>query len=208
MARHSFLLGALAAALAFAAAPAAGVPVWATWTVDNSTTATASLPDGRSATFTGFPFSGGSGGGGTVTPAVPGIPSGDRHPVATIFPNATPGLNAVPGDLYFSLDLSNWTTDADTLFGLEDVVDFGVYRLELLDAALTPVRSRRPAHLAQRIPRARARERRPAAGCGARALRPRARHRQLDALVGLTALRHRRITRAATRNAGLSVSAA
>jgi hypothetical protein len=139
MAKPALLAGASAAALALWPLASAAVPIWATWTVDGATTASASLPDGRSATFTGFPFSGGTGGGGTTDPAVPGIPSGDRQPVLTIFPNDVAGSLVTPGDPYFSLDLGNWGIDAETSFGLEDIVDFATYRLELLDAAQNPL---------------------------------------------------------------------
>jgi len=136
MAQLAVLRGACAAALALVPLAANAVPIWGTWTLDSATTSTASLPDGRSATLTGFPVSGGSGGGGTANPPVPGIPSGQRAPVTTFFTTATAGVNPNPGDLIFSLDLGNWGVDAETTFGLEDVVDFAFYRLELLDSSL------------------------------------------------------------------------
>jgi hypothetical protein len=141
MAQHG-PLGVLTAALlgcASFAAPAQAVPVWATWTIHDATTATASLPDGRSAAFTGFPFSAGAGGGDLLVPAVPGLPSGVRPPLLTIFPTATAGVDPNGGDLYFSLDLINWGVDAETMFSIEDALDRLLYRLELLDATLTPL---------------------------------------------------------------------
>jgi hypothetical protein len=128
------------AVLAFATAPIASraAPIYATWTLDNLTTATGSLPDGRSATFTGFPTAASAGGGGTVTPALPGIPSGDRPPTLTFFPTDVGG-DPNAGDLFFTLDLGLWGIDAETSFSLEDLVDTSLYRLELQDASFTPL---------------------------------------------------------------------
>jgi hypothetical protein len=57
----------------------------------------------------------------------------------TIFPTAAADVDPTGGDLYFSLDLGNWGIDADTAVSIEDVLDRLTYRLELLDATLTPL---------------------------------------------------------------------
>ncbi len=80
----------LIATLALAATPALAVPVWATWTVDNATTATATIP-GHTATFTftGSPTTGGGESASpAVTPALPGIPSGNHPGRVVFFPTA------------------------------------------------------------------------------------------------------------------------
>ncbi len=41
--------------------------------------------------------------------------------------------------MIFSLDLANFGVDSQTAFGLEDVLDTAFYRLELLDAAMSPL---------------------------------------------------------------------
>jgi hypothetical protein len=48
-------------------------------------------------------------------------------------------VSPIGGDLYFSLDLGNWGIDVETTFGIEDVGASNIYRLELLDATLTPL---------------------------------------------------------------------
>jgi len=140
MAKHSFIAGALFVVLAVAAPSAHATSVWATWTLDNATTATASLPDGRSATFTGNPtIVNALGFHYVASPAVPGIPSGANAPSLTFVTKQPHPTQINPGELIFSLDLASFSVDSETAFGIEDVVDFAFYRLELLDSSLNPL---------------------------------------------------------------------
>jgi hypothetical protein len=140
LARHFFRAGAVLAAIVSAPLAGHAVPVWATWTLDSATTATASVPDGRNAAFTGHPtIVNALGFHYVATPAVPGIPSGANAPSLTFVTNQPHPTQIDPGDLIFSLDLGSFSVDAETAFGIEDVVDFAFYRLELLDASLSPL---------------------------------------------------------------------
>jgi hypothetical protein len=126
----------LAVALWLAPALAHGTPIYGSWALVDATTATVSLPDGRSGTFTGFPTAASSGGGGTVVPAMPGLPSGTRPSTLTFFTSAAAGTDPNAGDMIFSLDLGSWGIDGDTTFSIEDILDRALYRLELLDTSL------------------------------------------------------------------------
>lgn len=130
----------LAAVLWLAPLASHAAPIWATWTVDSATTATASLPDGRTAAFTGrTQFASALGSYAVMSPPMPGIPSGENAPSLTLTAGP-PGQSQInPGDLLLSLDLTSFPIDADTSLGLEDLRDINFYRIELLDASQTPL---------------------------------------------------------------------
>jgi len=136
---RSALFGTLAGALALAPSLSSAVPIWATWSAPSSTTREATLPGGRTATFTGFPTSfSNTPTPGTVFGTVPGLASGVHPPSMTFF-SADVGAMSIPGDLIFELDLTGFAVDSETLFGLEDALDNATYRLELLDSSRNPL---------------------------------------------------------------------
>ena len=137
---RTLLVPSLAAAFAFAPLSASATSIWTTWVIDSTTAATASTPDGRTAAYSGHPV--GVNAAGSVynaSPAVPGMPNGENPSyLGTVTGQPHPTfLN--PGDLIMTLDLANFGVDAETTFGLADMQDTAYYRLELLDAALTPL---------------------------------------------------------------------
>ena len=135
----SWFARALAAVLVLAPLSAGATSVWATWTLDSATAATANTPDGRSAAYTGHPVSTNAAGGiYDASPAIPGTTGANPAYLGTVTGQPHPTfLN--PGDLVMTIDLANFGVDAETTLGIADMQDTAYYRLELLDPALTPL---------------------------------------------------------------------
>jgi hypothetical protein len=141
MHRIPVLSGTLLAALLPLAA--LGSTEWAVWnTAPSNLSSTGSFTDGRSVQLTSFfETIGGPQAPGTiysVSPAVPGQLDG-RNPSFTYaltgpgpYPNSI-----VRDDVAASIDLTNFTVNADTILGLADLKF--QYRLELQDGAHNPL---------------------------------------------------------------------
>lgn len=123
-----------------ASAPAGATLEWATWVVDDATTATGSFSDGRTIAFSGNPVGAASAGDGiTASPAIPGYPAGERPPgVAALTAVPHPGTLA-PGAFIMAFDLTDLPEDTAKVFALSDMMCCRSYRLELLDATAAPL---------------------------------------------------------------------
>jgi hypothetical protein len=118
-----------------------GATEWATWgSTVNNTSVTGTFKDGRTVQLTSFfdSISGGVTAGGeyTASPAIPGQTDG-TNPSFIRAVTGTPHPSLInPGALILTIDLTGFTVDADSIFGLGDLRDIAFYRLELLDSSL------------------------------------------------------------------------
>ena len=112
--------------------------IWATWNTPAGNQTTGSFGDGRSVVFTA-PLIGSilPAGAQGVDPDLPGLPGGVRPELVVFFTAADHPTTIQPDDVLLTLDLAGFPIDSATTFGLEDI--FFDYRIELLDAAQTPL---------------------------------------------------------------------
>ncbi len=136
----TLLARTVALGLAFAPLSAGATSVWATWTVDSTTAATASTPDGRTAAYSGHPVGVNAAASAyNASPVIPGMPSGENPSYLGAVTGQPHPTLLDPDYLVLTIDLANFGVDAETTFGIADMQDTAYYRLVLLDAALTPL---------------------------------------------------------------------
>jgi len=123
------------------ASPARAEPGWATWVVNDATSATADRGDGRTALLTGHPIAPEAANSfASSDPPVPGEPSGGNPHVLGVFTGPLPAPDIVAsGSLLATLDFGNYPIDDETTVGFSDQQDNRTYRLEFLDASLIPL---------------------------------------------------------------------
>lgn len=127
---------AIALACSFALNGAKAATEWALWSAASAdlTMTTGSFVDGRTVQFTGFISSiVPPGTSYDAVPIIPGQPDG-RRPSSILAGTGTPHPTTIPVDqVIMTIDLTGFPLDAETIFGIADMANFALYRLEVLD---------------------------------------------------------------------------
>jgi hypothetical protein len=136
------VLGVAGTALLFASAPAHAALEWATWVANDTATATGTFRDDVTVTFSGYIIGiATSASNGAADPPIPGEASGGNPPgVAGLTgPGFVDPVETQSGDFVMAMDLGNIAVDDQTIFAFSDQFGLWRYKLELLDAAQSPL---------------------------------------------------------------------
>ena len=141
MDRTIALTATLALTLLFSAPASHAATEWTGWSIPDSGPGDAlgSFADGRTITWFGNRSSFKAPNTiYTADPIIPGQPDGGNPPYI-LGPTGAPGETIADGDLIAAFDLTGFPVDSETVFGIADMVEPALYRIEILDAADSPL---------------------------------------------------------------------